>query len=93
MLETRLAWTEEVSLWIERQKELEAELDTLQQTIHDNKDSISEVDDLRMQKRKLEEAIARSSEETARLKNAIQQASLMLQRLTPQDDTEDFEER
>ena len=93
LLETRLAWTEEVTLWIERQKELEAELDTLQQTIHDNKDSISEVDDLRMQKGKLEEAIARSSEETARLKNAIQQASLMLQRLTPQDDTEDFEER
>jgi hypothetical protein len=93
LLETRLAWTEEVTLWIERQKELEAELDTLQQTIHDNKDSISEVDDLRMQKRKLEEAIARSSEETARLKNAIQQASLMLQKLTPQDDTEDLEER
>jgi hypothetical protein len=46
-----------------------------------------------MQKRKLEEAIARNLEETARLKNAIQQASLMLQKLTPQDDTEDFEER
>ncbi len=84
--QTQAAWTEEVNLWIERQKELEAELDKLQQTIVENEDSVAEVDSLRYQKEQLEETIARNSEQTAQLKTTIEQASLLLQKLTNQDE-------
>ena len=82
-----------MSLWIERQKQLEAELDRLEQTIRDNQDSVNEVDDLKMQKKQLEETVALSSEQTLRLKSAIREASQMLEKLTRMDDNQNFEER
>ncbi len=85
--QTQTAWTEEVNLWIERQKELENELDILQRTIEENQESMAEVDSLRYQKSQLEESIIRNSEQTAQLKTAIDQASLLLQKLTNQDET------
>ena len=93
LLQTGRAWTEEVTLWIERQKQLEAELDRLEQTIRDNQDSVNEVDDLKMQKKQLEETVALSSEQTLRLKSAIREASQMLEKLTRMDDNQNFEER
>lgn len=86
ILQTQAAWTEEVNLWINRQKELESELETLQQTIEENKESVAEVDLLKQQKLQLEETIVRNSEQTAQLKTAIDQASLLLQKLSDQNE-------
>ena len=86
ILQTQVAWTEEVNLWINRQKELESELETLQQTIEENKESVAEVDLLRQQKLQLEETIVRNSEQIAQLKTAIDQASLLLQKLSDQNE-------
>ena len=86
LLQTQAAWTEEVNLWIERQKELENELEMLQQTIEENAESVAEVNSLRHQKGQLEETISRNSEQTAQLKTTIEQASLLLQKLTNQDE-------
>lgn len=87
--QTQASWTGEVNLWVERQKELETELDILKQTIKENQQSIAEVDFLRSQKIQLEETIARNAEQTAQLKNAIDQASLLLKGLTNQDEETD----
>ncbi len=87
--QTHTAWAEEVNLWIQRQKELETELDTLQQTIKENQERIAEVNTLRYQKKQLEETIARNAEKTTQLKKTIDQASLLLQKLTDQDETGD----
>lgn len=84
--QTQVAWAEEVNLWIERQKELENELDMLQQTLEENAESIAEVNTLRYQKAQLEETIRRNSEQTTQLKTAIDQASLLLQKLSNQDE-------
>ncbi len=84
--QTQAAWTEEVNLWIERQKELENELVMLQQTIEENAENVAEVNSLRYQKEQLEEIISRNSEQTAQLKTTIEQASLLLHKLTNQDD-------
>lgn len=90
--QTQSAWTEEVNLWIERQKELEAEVDSLQQTIEENRERIAETDTLRHQKIQLEETISRNSEQTIQLKNTIDHASLLLQKLTSQDETDEAKE-
>lgn len=89
ILQTQATWTEEVNLWINRQKELESELETLQKTIEENKESVAEVDLLRQQKLQLEETISRNSEQTSQLKTAIDQASLLLQKLSDQDQAQD----
>ena len=89
LLQTQTAWTDEVNLWINRQKELEAELDQLQQTIADNEESVAEVDSLRYQKAQLEETIARNLEQTAQVKTTIEQASLLLQKLTNYEEPSD----
>ena len=75
-----------MNLWIERQKELENELVMLQQTIEENAENVAEVNSLRYQKEQLEEIISRNSEQTAQLKTTIEQASLLLHKLTNQDD-------
>ncbi len=89
LLQTQTAWTDEVNLWINRQKELEAELDQLQQTIADNEESVAEVDSLRYQKAQLEETIARNLKQTAQVKTTIEQASLLLQKLTNYEEPSD----
>jgi hypothetical protein len=86
LFQTQANWTEEVNLWIQRQKELETELDKLQKTIEENQERIAEVDALRYQKEQLEETILRNSEQSAQIKTAIDQASLLLQKLTNQDE-------
>lgn len=90
--QTQSAWTEEVNLWIGRQKELEAEVDSLQQTIEENQEIIAETDTLRHQKIQLEETISRNTEQTIQLKNTIDHASLLLQKLTSQDETDEAKE-
>ena len=87
--QTQAVWTEEVNLWIERQKELESDLDSLQQTIEENQESLAEVNFLRNQKIQLEATIARNAEKTTQLKTTIDQASLLLQKLTDQEKIED----
>ena len=87
--QTQSAWTEEVKLWIKRQKELEEELERLQQTIKESQASVAESEFLRSQKKQLEETIARNAEQTAQLKAAIDQASSLLQGLTDQGKTAD----
>lgn len=87
LFQTQANWTEEVNLWIQRQKELETELDKLQKTIEENQERMAEVDALRYQKEQLEETILRNSEQSAQIKTAIDQASLLLQKLTNQDET------
>src|SRR5690606_8897693 len=87
--QTQSVWTEEVNLWIERQKELESDLDSLQQTIEENQESLAEVNFLRNQKIQLEATIARNAEKTTQLKTTIDQASLLLQKLTDQEKIED----
>lgn len=79
--ETQIAWTEEVSLWISRQKDLETELDSLQKTIEENQKSMAQIDLLREQKQQLEETIAHNSEQANQLKTAIEQAKQLINQL------------
>lgn len=79
--ETQIAWTEEVALWISRQKDLETELDSLQKTIEENQKSMAQIDLLREQKKQLEETIAHNSEQANQLKTAIEQAKQLINQL------------
>lgn len=79
--ETQIAWTEEVALWISRQKDLETELDSLQKTIEENQKSMAQIDLLREQKQQLEETIAHNSEQANQLKTAIEQAKQLINQL------------
>lgn len=79
--ETQMAWTEEVALWISRQKDLETELDSLQKTIEGNQKSMAQIDLLREQKQQLEETIAHNSEQANQLKTAIEQAKQLINQL------------
>jgi len=95
------AWTDEVALWINRQKDLEIELDSLQKTIVANQESMAQIDLLRQQKQELEETIAHNSEQANQLKTAIEQAQQLINQLAfsdssnqepnplPSDDQED----
>jgi len=83
--ETQLAWTDEVTLWINRQKDLEVELESLQKTIEDNQESMAQIDLLRQQKQELEETIAHNSEQANQLKTAIEQAQQLINQLASSD--------
>lgn len=85
--ETQIAWTEEVNLWIDRQKELESELGQLQATIEENQENVAQVDQLRLQKKQLEETIHQNAAQAEQLKNTLQQASQLLVNLSFPPDT------
>lgn len=76
--QTQNAWAEEVELWVNRQKELEDELETLQAVIEENRESVVQIETLRLEKQHLEETILRNSKQIEQLKTILQQASLLI---------------
>jgi len=89
--ETQKAWQNEIADWAERQKSVEAEMEALQKTIVANEAELAGLENLRLEKKQLEEQIFRNSEQTTRLKNTIDQASQLLEKLTDQTKTVDEE--
>ena len=93
LLQTQSAWTEEVSLWVERQKLLETELERLQETLEANQENLAEVDNLRAQRNQLEATIARNAEQVAHLTTTMEEAALLLKELSGKDTGVDDEEQ
>lgn len=89
--ETQKAWKDEIVNWAERQKSVEAEMEALQKTILANETNLAELENLRLEKNQLEERLNRNSEQTSRLKNTIDQASQLLEKLTDQTKSVDEE--
>ncbi len=89
--ETQKAWEVEIADWAERQKSFEAELEALQKTIAANEAELAGLEKLRLEKKQLEERLNRNSEQTSRLKNTIDQASQLLEKLSDQTKTVDEE--
>lgn len=81
---TQIAWKDEVSNWAEKQKTVEAEVEALRKTMLDNEADFAELEALRLEKNDLKEKLSLKSEQTAQLKNTIDQASQLLQKLTDQ---------
>ena len=79
---TQSAWKEEVNLWIDRQKQLEKELEELRDTIEANRENMEQVDQLRTQKQQLEATIQQNSQKADQLKLALEQASQLLGKLS-----------
>jgi len=82
--ETQIAWKDEVNIWLEKQKTVEAEIDELRKTMLDNETDLAELEALRLEKNDLAEKLSLKSEQTAQLKTTIDQASQLLQKLTDQ---------
>lgn len=93
ILQTQSAWTEEVNLWVERQKSLETELEHLQETLEANQENLAEVDNLRAQRNQLEATLARNAEQVAHLKTTMEEAALLLKELSDKDVGVDDEEQ
>jgi len=89
--ETQKAWKDEIADWAERQKSVEAEMEALQKTIVKNEADLAGLENLRLEKKQLEERLNQNSEQTSRLKNTIDQASQLLEKLTDQTKTVDEE--
>nr|MBP7213261.1 hypothetical protein [Anaerolineaceae bacterium] len=89
--ETQKAWKDEIADWAERQKSVEAEMEALQKTIAENEAELAGLENLRLEKKDLEERLNRNSEQTSRLKTTIDQASQLLEKLTDQTKTVDEE--
>ena len=82
--ETQIAWKDEVSNWIEKQKTVEAEVEELRKTMLDKEADFAELEALRLEKIDLKEKLNLKSEQTSQLKNTIDQASQLLLKLTDQ---------
>ena len=89
--ETQKTWKVEIADWAERQKSVEAEMEALQKTISANEVELAGLENLRLEKKQLEERLNQNSEQTSRLKNTIDQASQLLEKLTDQTKTVDEE--
>lgn len=81
LAQTQDAWTQEVELWIDRQKALEGDLETLRQTIEANRENVEQADRLRQQKQQLEETIRQNALQADELRGALEQASSLLSKL------------
>jgi len=79
---TQSAWAEEVVLWVNRQKEMEEEMESLQASIEENLESAAQVETLKLQKQHLEETILRNANQVEQLKNVLKQAGLLINNLT-----------
>ena len=82
LAQTQATWTEEVELWINRQKKLENELEQLKGIIEANRENVGEVDKLRMQKKQLEETIQENARQADQLRDAFSQAGELLSKLS-----------
>ena len=79
---TQSAWAEEVVLWVNRQKEMEEELESLQASIEENLESAAQVETLKLQKQHLEETIHRNANQVGQLKTVLNQAGFLINNLT-----------
>lgn len=79
---TQSAWAEEVVLWVNRQKEMEEELESLQASIEENLESAAQVETLKLQKQHLEETILRNANQVGQLKTVLKQAGFLINNLT-----------
>lgn len=82
LAQTQATWTEEVELWINRQKKLENELEQLKGIIEANRENVEQVDKLRMQKKQLEETIQENARQADQLRDAFSQAGELLSKLS-----------
>ena len=71
LAQTQSIWTEEVALWIDRQKKLEHELEQLKNTIEANRENVEQADKLRLQKKQLEETIQENARQADQLKKRL----------------------
>ena len=82
LAQTQATWTEEVELWIDRQKKLEHELEQLKGIIEANRENVEQVDKLRLQKKQLEETIQENARQADQLRDAFSQAGELLSKLS-----------
>ncbi|MGI6258429.1 MAG: hypothetical protein ACOYKC_01030 [Anaerolineaceae bacterium] len=82
LAQTQSIWTEEVALWIDRQKKLEHELEQLKNTIEANRENVEQADKLRLQKKQLEETIQENARQADQLREALDQAGAVLNKLS-----------
>lgn len=82
LAQTQTTWTEEVELWIDRQKKLEHELEQLKGIIEANRENVEQVDKLRLQKKQLEETIQENARQADQLRDAFSQAGELLSKLS-----------
>lgn len=82
LAQTQSIWTEEVELWIDRQKKLEHELEQLKNTIEANRENVEQADKLRLQKKQLEETIQENARQADQLREALDQAGAVLNKLS-----------
>lgn len=82
LAQTQSTWTEEVELWIDRQKKLEHELEQLKNTIEANRENVEQADKLRLQKKQLEETIQENARQADQLREALDQAGAVLNKLS-----------
>ncbi len=82
LAQTQSTWTEEVELWIDRQKKLENELEQLKNMIEANRENVEQADRLRLQKKQLEETIQENARQADQLREALDQAGAVLNKLS-----------
>ncbi|MFZ3071040.1 MAG: hypothetical protein WA110_07970 [Anaerolineaceae bacterium] len=80
-IQNKNAYAAEIQMWVERQKVIEAQIDSLSETIKSNQATIAQAEELKQQKNALEETLARNSQHISNLREALENARNVINQL------------